>query len=599
MPEQPETVPEKPALLAAQYRRALAYIAPYWRRLALVVTVSLFSTLLGLSQPYISKLLIDEALLRRNREVLLVVAALMLGATVLGFLLNIVSSYRYVQVSAEVLFDMRLALYRHLQNLSPRFYARARLGDIVSRLNNDIAEVQRISADTILSLLANVLFLAGSVAIMLWLNWRLFLLSVVFLPLSALSLRHYQRRLTGQVRELRERSADIGSFMVETLLGMRLVVSSNAQAHEAGRFRQANLRFIEALLGMQLTSYLAGAVPGTVLTVSTAVLFLYGGHLVISEQMTVGALVAFLAYHLRLLAPVQNLMGLYTNLVTGAVSLGRVFELLDTRVEVAERPNAQPLAEVRGEIAFEEVTLRHDREGPVLDGVSFRVPAGSICALVGPSGVGKSTIADLILRLYDPDAGTVRLDGRDLREIRLADLRRAIALVDQAPFLFHAGIRENIAYANPEATREEMVEAARAAAIHDFIAALPEGYETVVGERGMTLSAGERQRIAIAQALLRRPSVLVLDEPTAALDPATEKSLCATLTELMRGRTAMIITHRPSLIEIADLVVVLEAGKVAETGSPAELLGRHGALTRLFSAVPSAGSAVAATDGRG
>ncbi len=599
MPEQPETTPDTPAHLLAQYRRALAYIAPYWRRLALVVTVSLFSTLLGLSQPYISKLLIDEALLRRNREVLLVVAALMLGVTVLGFLLNIVSSYRYVQVSAEVLFDMRLALYQHLQSLSPRFYARTRLGDIVSRFNNDIAEVQRISADTILSLLANVLFLAGSVAIMLWLNWRLFLLSVVFLPLSALSLRHYQRRLTGQVRELRERSADIGSFLVETLLGMRLVVTANAQAHEAGRFRQTNLRFIEALLGMQLTSYLAGAVPGTVLTVSTAVLFLYGGHLVISEQMTVGALVAFLAYHLRLLAPVQNLMGLYTNLVTGAVSLARVFELLDSRVEVTERPDAKPLAEVRGEIAFEEVTLRHDREGAVLDGVSFRVPAGSICALVGPSGVGKSTIADLILRLYDPDAGTVRLDGRDLREIRLADLRHAIALVDQAPFLFHAGIRENIAYANPEATREEVVAAARAAAIHDFIAALPEGYETVVGERGMTLSAGERQRIAIAQALLRRPSVLVLDEPTAALDPATEKSLCATLTELMRGRTAMIITHRPSLIEIADLVVVLEAGKVAEAGSPAELLGRPGALTRLFSAVPSAGNAVAATDARG
>lgn len=594
----PEPIPHSHALLLAQYRRALAYIAPYWRRLALVVAISLVSTLLGLSQPYISKLLIDEALLRRNREALLVVAALMVGVTVLGFVLNILSSYRYVKVSAEVLFDMRLALYQHLQRLSPRFYSRARLGDIVSRINNDIAEVQRISADTILSLLANVVFLGGSVAIMLWLNWRLFLLSIVFLPLSVVSLRHYQRRLTGQVRDLRERSADIGSFLIETLLGMRLVVTSSAEAQEVRRFQKQNLRFIEALLGMQLTSYLAGAMPGTILVLSTAVLFLYGGHLVIVGQMTIGALVAFLAYHLRLLAPVQNLLGLYTNLVTGGVSLARVFELLDTPVEVTERPDARPLAEVRGEITFEEVSLRHDRETAVLDGVSFRVPAGSICALVGPSGVGKSTIADLILRLYDPDSGAVWLDGRDLREVRLADLRRAIALVDQSPYLFHSTIRENIAYGNPEATHEEILAAARAAAIHDFIGALPEGYDTPVGERGLTLSAGERQRIAIARALLRRPSVLVLDEPSAALDPATEQNLAVALTQLMRGRTAIVITHRPSLIEIADQVVVLEGGKVVEAGPPLELLARGGALARIFRGAPLGSNVMTAADGQ-
>ncbi len=559
----PEAPPHSHTLLLAQYRRALAYISPYRGRLAIVGAVSLFSTLLGLTQPYISKLLIDEALLRRDREALLLVAGLMVAVTVLGFALNILSSYRYVKVSAGVLFDMRLAVYRRLQELSPRFYSRARLGDIVSRINNDIAEVQRISADAILSLLSNIVFLAGSVAIMLWLNWRLFLLSIVFLPLSVVSLRHYQRRLTGQVRDLRERSADIGSFLIESLMGMRLVVTSNAQAHEVRRFQTGNLRFIESLLGMQLTSYMAGALPGTVLTLSTAVLFLYGGHLVIAGQMTIGALVAFLAYHLRLLAPVQNLLGLYTNLVTGGVSLARVFELLDTPVEVVERPDARPLAEVRGEIEFENVTVRYGRETAVLDAVSFRVPAGGICALVGPSGVGKSTIADLILRLCDPDSGTVRLDGQDLRDVRLADLRGAIALVDQAPCLFHASIRENIAYGNPEAAREEIIAAARAAAIHDFIAELPDGYDTLVGERGLTLSAGERQRIAIARALLRRPPVLVLDEPSAALDAATEKSLSAALAELMRGRTAIVITHRPALIEIADYVVVLDGGKVS------------------------------------
>src|SRR5712692_6566265 len=432
--------------ILAQYRRALAYISPYWRKLVFVAAVSLVSTALGLVQPYISKLLIDEALLRRNMRALVFVAALMVAVTVLGFVFNILSSYRYVQVSAAVLFDMRLAVYRRLQMLSPRFYARTRLGDIVSRINNDIAEVQRVSADTLLASLANLVFLAGSVAIMLWLNWRLFLLSISLLPLSVVALRHYQRRLATHVRTLRERSADIGSFLIETLQGIRLIVTSGAEEHEVSRFRERNRRFIDALLHMQLTSYLAGAAPGAILTLSTAALFLYGGKLVIDGAMTLGTLVAIMAYHLRLLGPVQNLLGLHTNLVTGAVSLSRVFELLDTPVEVIERPDAAPVAEVRGAIIFHDVIFRHDRDAPVLDGVSFEVPAGTICAIIGPSGVGKSTIADLILRLYDPDSGTVRLDGRDLRELRFADLRRAIAIVDQSPYLFHATIRENICY---------------------------------------------------------------------------------------------------------------------------------------------------------
>ena len=556
---------QKSGLLFAQYRRAMAYIAPYWRRLVPVVAISLFSTLLGLAQPYISKLLIDEALLQRNIRALFGVAGFMLAITILGFVLSILSSYRYVQVSAEVLFDMRLAVYRHLQALSPRYYARTRMGDIVSRLNNDISEIQRVSADSILALMGNIVFLAGSVAIMIWLNWRMFLLSVFLLPASVLSLRHYQRRLTGQVRTMRERSADIGSFLIETLQGMRLVVSSGAEAHEADRFRSRNRGFVDAMLRMQLTSYLAGAMPGTILAVSSAILFLYGGKLVIDGAMTVGTLVAISAYHLRLLGPVQSLLGVYTSLVAGGVSLGRVFELLDTPVEVSERPGAGPLADAQGAIAFEAVSFRYAADAPVLDAVSFQIPAGSICAIVGPSGAGKSTIADLILRLYDPDAGAVRLDGRDLRDLRFADLRGAIALVDQSPHLFYASIRENIAYARPEATEEEITAAARSAAIHDFIAGLPGGYHTLVGERGLTLSAGQRQRIAIARALLRRPKVLVLDEPTAALDPAAERSIVDTLAGLLRGQTAILITHRASLAEIADQVITLEAGKVAES----------------------------------
>jgi len=551
--------------MLSDYRRLLPFLRPYRARLAAVLGVSLVATMLGLVQPYVAKLLIDEALLARNLRALAAAAALMAVATVLGFALNILSSYRYVNLSAHLLFDMRLALYRHLQTLSPRFYARTRLGEIVSRINNDIAEIQRVSADSILGLVASVAFLAGSVAVMLWLNPKLFLVSLLGTPFSVLALRHYQGRLVEQVRALRERSAAIGSFLIETLAGVRLVTACNAQEREVVRFRERNAGFIESLLGMQVTSAMAGALPGTILTLSTAAVFLYGGKLVIDNAMSVGALVAFMAYHLRLLAPVQNLLGMYTSLATARVSLSRVFELLDTPAEVIERPQARGLENVRGEIVFEDVSFGHDRGELVLDAVSFRVPAGGFCAVAGSSGAGKSTIADLLVRFQDPDSGVVRLDGHDLRDLRLAALRGTVALVEQDPFLFHATIGENIAYARPEAAQQEIEEAARGAAIHEFIAALPEGYRTVVGERGLALSAGERQRVAIARALLRRPAVLVLDEPTSALDAETEAAIGTALLRVPWSCTRILITHRPALAAMASQVLVLENAKVAET----------------------------------
>jgi len=565
------------------YRRIIAYIVPYWRRLTLVFALSMVSTLLGLAQPYITKLLIDEALLQRNMRALVTVAMLMVVVTVAGFALNIVSSYRYVAVSAAVLFDMRLSVYQHLQKLSPRFYTRTKLGEIVSRLNNDISEVQRVAADTLLAAISNLIFLIGSVVIMVLLNWKLFFVSILLIPVSVIALKHYRRKLTDRVRGMRERSAEIGSFLIESLMGMRLIVAFNTQESEVARFREKNRGFVDALLSMQLVSFFAGAFPGTVLTLSTALVFLYGGKLVIEGAMTIGALVAFMAYHMRLLAPVQNLMGLYTSVATARVSLDRVFEILDAPVEVNDSPGAEELREARGEIEFENVTLKYDRETVVLDSVSFRIPAGSLCAIAGPSGVGKSTVADLLLRFYDPQRGRITIDGRDLRDIRLADLRREVVLVEQTAFLFNSTIAENIRYGRPEALIEEVIQAAKSASIDDFIRSLPEGYDTQVGERGQALSAGERQRIALARALLRDPAVLVLDEPTASVDPITEHTIAAALRSVMKGRTTVVISHRLSLIERADWVIVIDNGRVVEAGPPDELLASGKALAGLFS----------------
>jgi ATP-binding cassette subfamily B protein len=549
-------------------RWALSFIRPYWPRLALVLAASLAGTALSLSLPYLSKRLVDDALLARNLAALFQVAGLIAGVTLASFALNVSSGLSYVRTSAAILFDMRLALFRHLERLSPRFYARTPLGEIVSRLNTDISEIQRVAADSALAWITNLVYLAGTTILLLYLDARLFAASLVLLPPAAWALVRYRRRLDSAVAEVRDRSAGIGSFLIETLLGMKLVVGANAQEREVARFRARNDGFVAALLRMRRLTYLSGGLPGLLLGASTTVVLLYGGARVIAGAISMGTLVAFAAYQMRLLSPVQGLMGVYTGIASARVSLRRVRELLDSPIEVVERPAAQALSQARGDLAFEAVTYSFDRGAPLLNGVTFTVHAGEVVALVGASGAGKSTIADLLVRQLDPDRGRILLDGHDLRALRLSDLRRHVVVVDQEPFVFHATLAENIRYARPEADDAGLHQAARAAGLAQFVASLPQGFSTVVGERGQALSAGERQRLAIARAFLADPTVLVLDEATAALDSATERDVLAGYRILMQGRTTLLITHRDGLARSADRVLVLERGRIA-TESPA------------------------------
>ncbi len=545
-----------PTISWRSYSRLAVFIRPYTAQLVFVLAVSMAGTALGLFQPYVSRLLIDRALLQRDMYALEWITGLLFAATVLNFVFNIVASYRYVKISASMLFDLRLALFRHLQTLSPRFYATNRLGDLMSRLNNDAGEVQRVSADAILSVLSNVTFLVGSIAMMLWLNWRLFLAGVVLVPGCVVVFLYYQRRLTVLTKQLRERSSDLGSFFVDSILGMRVVVSLRGGPHEAERFRTRNDAFVTTMLSVQMASFMAGALPGTILAIATSVVFLYGGWLIMQDQMTIGSLVAFMAYHTRLLSPVQNLMSLTASLASARVSLARLFELFDTPAEVVEPADAMALPAVRGGIELQGVSVKHDRKA-ILQDFSASIPAGSFCAILGPSGVGKSTLADLLVRYIDPDEGRVLIDGLDLRSVRLDDLRSRVLLVDQTPYLFNATIAENISWAGPEVSREAVQAAGRAAGLDELMARLPAGYETPTGERGMALSVGERQRVALARALLRKPDVLILDEPTSALDPEMEQLIAQGLRKALPGATLIVITHRPALAELADNVITL------------------------------------------
>jgi ATP-binding cassette subfamily B protein len=569
--------------MTQEFKEALKYASRYRRRLAVVLALSILSTIFSLVLPYLSRSLVDRAFGQRDLQALYRIVEIFAVTSIAGFIVSTYVGLLYTRVSADMLFDMRLSLYTHLQRLSPRFYARVATGEILARVNNDVAEIQRVVSESLLALVGNVLFLVGSVVAMFWLDARLALIGLALVPASTWLLAVIRRRLAARVKRVRETSADVGTFLVETLQAMRLVVTSNAQQREAERFRDRNRAFVDALMRMQLWSYLTGGVPTLVWSIGHTAVFIIGGRQVISGSLSLGTFIAFMAYQMRLMQPAHGLMALWASLATVQVSLRRVHELLSTPPDVTEPAKPIRLADPKGSVEFRHVSV--DLGGrPILRDVSFTVVPGEVVAIVGATGSGKSTIADLLLRFADPDTGIVLFDGVDLKALALGDLRRHVMLVEQEPIAFNATILENIRYSRPDATPDDVRLAAQAAGLDDFITRLPLGYETVAGQRGYLLSAGERQRMAIARAMLTRPAVLVLDEPSAALDPQAEQVVLAAYrgTNAVRDHTAIVITHRYALVMAADRVVVLDDNRIVEEGPPAELIFRAGPFARLF-----------------
>jgi ATP-binding cassette subfamily B protein len=529
------------------FRRLGPYLRPYWTGILAVFALGGAASILGLTQPYLSKGLVDQGLLGRNPMALAEAALLMLAFSLAGFGLNYASSYLYVRISARMLFDMRLALFRHLHTLSPRFFAKTKLGEIVSRLNNDLGEVQRVTADLPLSALTQAIFFTGSLALMASLSGKLTLLSLILAPAGLYLYQRMQGGLGARTRLVRDRSANLGSFLIQSLMAQRLAASTNGLEREAARFRAENDRFLDALLGLQRISLLAGVLPGTLTAASTALVFLYGGHLILQGELTLGGLVAFLAYHARLLAPVQSILAMSFSVTMARVSLDRVMELFETPPDTPDPAQPAPVPDGPGAIEFRSVTA----PGSAIQGLSAQIPGGTFCAILGPSGSGKSTLGDLLVRFQDPAEGEIRLDGAPLRSLLLRDLRSAVYLVDQNPLLLNFSVRENLRYAAPDAADADLERAAAAAGVLDLL-----DRETA-GERGLALSAGERQRIALAQALLRHPRVLVLDEPTAALDADNENRVIELLKSEWRGVTRIVLTHSDAVAAAAQMQIRL------------------------------------------
>jgi ATP-binding cassette subfamily B protein len=550
----------------SRVRRLLPFISGFRARLAIIFLLSLTNTILGLLWPIFTKILIDDVLQARNLRLLWILTAVMIAVTIASYVLGAFNRYYYTSVTARVLFNLRQHLFEHLQALPMRFHVRAKVGDLLSRLNTDIAEVQSMLTDAGFSFIANIFTLFAATGFLVWLNWKLFLLSLAIVPLQLYGVMRFRPLIVKQTRVVRELNASISSFLVESLSAIKFIKLFVAEKVQHARLSEFGVDFVSSVTRLEMLSYLGSTASTASTFLGSALVTLYGGYLVIEGEMTLGSLIAFSAYQLRAFNPLQALIDLYLRVQRAGVSVDRIFEFLDIPAEYAIAPgNLRPL-EVRGEIEFRGVSFSHDPGLPILDEISFKVPAGGRLTIVGPSGAGKTTIVDLMTRLIEPDAGAILLDGRDLRTLDLGWVRSQVVATGHQAFVFHAPMVENLRYACPDASKEQVIAAARAVGLHDFIMTLPDGYETMVGEHGATLSDGQRQRISIARALLGNPRILVLDESLSALDVVSEAAIRGAVERMLAGRTIVTITHRLSSIRPDDAVVVLDHGRIAWSG---------------------------------
>jgi len=563
-------------------RRLFLLLAPYWKTLILSAALLIGRAGLELVPPLFTKEIIDEVITATNLKYLGVLIATLVGAYALSQLVQIGDNYIRHALGEKFIFDLRVRLYAYLQKMSLSFFERTSTGELMSRVTNDLSALEHFVTHGSALTAVDLIRLIGGSIILFILDWRLAALVLIPVPILAVALRHYNTRIRPVYRSVRARLGDINAKLQDNLSGIRVIQAFAREEMERQRFATESERYYRARVkGIRYWSVFFPAIRFLGAMGSVIVLGV-GALMVVKGDMSLGTLVAFLSYTTSFYEPINRLTEV-DNIFQEAIAAGeRIFEILDQTTEVGDAPDAVALPTIQGKLVFDEVTFRYGTGDKVLHEIKFEMAPGEMVALVGPSGAGKTSIANLICRFYDPNQGRITIDGNDLRRIQLSSLRQQVAVVLQDSFLFNNSVVENLLYGKPDAARDEIIAAAKAANAHEFIIQLPEGYDTEIGERGVKLSGGQKQRLALARAILADPRILILDEATSSVDAEAEYLIQQALERVLKNRTSLVIAHRLSTVRNADKIIVLDQGRIVETGKHEELLQRDGLYSQLY-----------------